>query len=592
MCGIFGYIGPRKDAAEIVFEGLKQLEYRGYDSWGVAVVPKDGLTKIGIKKKAGKIGGSTVKDLPNGSFSFGHTRWATHGGVTDRNAHPHLDCTGNIAVVHNGIFENYEEIKKKLIKRGHKFVSETDTEVLAHLVEDLNKKVNFAEAVRIAFNQMDGLNAIIAINTKDRTFVAVKNGSPLCIGFGIGENFLASDAAAFISHTKNVHFFEDDELAIIEQEKVTIINARTKNPVRPKIQRLNWKISQAKKGNFPHFMIKEIYEQPSVLTNILNNFDGQVRKLAKEIKNAEKVFLVGCGSAHYVAMTSRYLLSQVSAKHVDAVPGSEFEYFEKFVDKKGYVVFFSQSGESIDIVQPASKLQKRGIPFAGVTNRLGSALYRMAKCKILLNAGPEICVLSTKSFTAKLAVMLLTSHELAKKLAEGKKILKSSIEETTRLLSPTYYKKYIKPLVEKLKNKRHIYMIGRGASFPITLESALKIKEASYIHAEGFAGGELKHGVIALIEKGSPCIVYAPDDESYSAIISNAMEIKSRGGYMIGISSKPNDVFDWYLPVKDSGVGNIIPNAVIGQLLGYHITVARHIDPDMPRNLAKSVTVK
>ena len=591
MCGIFGYIGPREDAAEIVFEGLKQLEYRGYDSWGVAVVPKDGSTKIGIKKKAGKIGNSTIEGLAKGSLSFGHTRWATHGGVTDKNAHPHLDCTGKIAVIHNGIFENYEAIKKKLLLRGHKFVSETDTETVCHLIEELAQKMTFSEAVRQAFNRMEGLNAIIAINAQENQLVAARNGSPLVIGFGPNENFLASDASALIPHTRNVYFLEDDEMAILAPRKVTIQESKTGKKLGIKKQKLNWNIVQGEKGRYPFFMLKEIEEQPKIVSEIASTMGGPAEKIAGIIKRARGTFLVGCGTASYACLAGTYLLSKIAQKHVNWAIGSEFGYHLDFLNKESLVVAISQSGETMDILESVKKAKERGAKILSLVNVLGSSLYRLSDYKLLIGAGPEKAVASTKAFIGMLSHLILIAYAFNDNVKEGQKLLKLSAEAIKEVLSDRVIKK-IRMLSDKIVDKKHIYVIGRGLSYPTSLEAALKIKEISYIHAEGLAAGELKHGPLALVEKGTPCIAFLPNDETYGANLAGAMEMKARGGYLIGISHKPHEIFDYYLPVRDVGEATIIPNVVISQLLAYFLAIKKGLDPDKPRNLAKSVTVK
>lgn len=588
MCGIFGYIGNRKNSPELVLKGLKSLEYRGYDSWGVATVSNG---KIYVKKKAGKIGDNNVEDLPKSTLSFGHTRWATHGGVTDINSHPHLDCSGTIAIIHNGIFENYEEIKQKLIKSGHKFVSETDTEVIAHLIEDLSKKKTFVTAVRSAFNQMKGLNGIIAINTKDQMMVAARNGSPLIIGYGKGENILSSDAAAILPYTNLVYFLEDGELAVIHDKVVDIINAKTGVKIIAKKQKLKWTVSAGEKGKFPYFMLKEIHEQPNILNQIAQSSSSQTKKMAKEIKKSKGAYLVGCGTASYACIAGTYLFSKIAKRHVNFAVGSEFGYHLDFLNKNSLVIAISQSGETMDILESVKKAQEKGSKIASLVNVLGSSLYRLSDHKMLIGAGPEKGVASTKAFTGMVAHLVLLAYALDGGVKQGQKVLAQAVISSKEVLSKKSVD-HIKKLAKKIRDKKDIYVIGRGISYPTSLETALKIKEISYIHAEGLAAGELKHGPLALIEKGTPCIAYLPDDETYGANLAGAMEMKARGGFVIGISHKNHEVFDYFIPVKDAGVGTIIPNVIVAQLLAYYLTIEKGLDPDMPRNLAKSVTVK
>jgi glucosamine--fructose-6-phosphate aminotransferase (isomerizing) len=588
MCGIFGYIGNRSGAPNLVLSGLKSLEYRGYDSWGVAVVTRN---RIRIKKKIGKIGAANVNSLPDGNIAFGHTRWATHGGVTDINAHPHLDCSKTIAVIHNGIFENYENIKRDLIRKGHKFISETDTEVISHLIEDLAKRTTFEKAVRSAFNRMEGLNAIIVVNTKNNCIYSVRNGSPLVVGFGINENFLASDASALLPYTKEVRFLEDNEMAILEKNKVTISNVKTGKKINFKKQKLNWQITQGEKGKYPNFMLKEIYEQPKIISEIAESTGKETEKIAKIIRNSRGAYLVGCGTASYACIAGTYIFSKIAKRHINFAIGSEFGYHLDFLNKDSLVIAVSQSGETIDILESIKKAKDRHAKIISLVNVLGSSLYRLSDYKILIGAGPEKAVASTKAFTSMLAHLILLAYSLDGGVREGKKILTSGVKSIKEILSVKSVNK-IKNLAKIVKNKNHIYVIGRGLSYPAALETSLKIKEISYIHAEGLAAGELKHGPLALVEKGTPCIAFLPNDETYGANLAGAMEMKARGGYIIGISNKPHEVFDYFIKVPDAGIATIIPNVIIAQLLAYHLTIAKHLDPDKPRNLAKSVTVK
>ncbi len=602
MCGIFGYAGKRKNAAELVFEGIKKLEYRGYDSWGIAVkvenqsrklkdaYPLDG--KLFAEKHIGKIGNSNLKSKIlnlKSSVALGHTRWATHGGVTVANAHPHFDCGGKIALVHNGIVENYLDLKRDLIARGHKFASQTDTEVVVHLVEELCKKNNFREAVRRAFLKVKGLNAFIFLNG-DGEIIAVKNGSPLVIGVGNGENIIASDPVAIVSYTKNAIFLEDMNLALISKDKIELYNVTSGKLQKPKITKLNLRSDVSKIGKFKHYMIKEICDQPKVLGEVAAG-SLQISKLAKAIDWASGIFFIGCGSASYAALAGTYIFSKVSKKHVNFSIGSEFFYLESYLNKKSLVIAVSQSGETVDVIQPVLRARARGAKIAAMTNVLGSSLYRNSDFQVDLGAGVEKAVCATKSFSAMAAVLILLSYTVLGKQKLGRKVILDTKRAVDLIFRPDYIRK-IKELAKLLSGAQDIYLIGRGLSYAAALEAALKLKEVSYIHSEGFAGGELKHGVIALVERGTPCVVFAPNDETYDDIISNAIEIKARGGYIIGISSKKHEVFDFYLPVADCAEGSIIAGGVPIQLLTYFIALERGLDPDMPRNLAKSVTVK
>ena len=413
----------------------------------------------------------------------------------------------------------------------------------------------------------------------------------MVIGVGNGENVIGSDAYSILSITRNVCFMEDGRMVVIRKDNVELFDVRSGRKLLLKTKKIDWKKIVPTKGNFPHFMLKEVHEQPRILRNILMNFDERIENFTWSIKRAKGIYFVGCGSAHHAAMIGSYLFAKLANIEAIPMPGSEFIWKEKLLQKDSLTVFLSQSGETIDVIEPLKGLKERKLKTAALVNVFGSTLYRMVDQKILLEAGPEICVLSTKAFTAKLAIFLLSAYAAQGCLSEGKKLLSLAEEETTRLLTRSYYRK-IERLIDMLYRKEHIYVIGRGLSFPVGLETALKIKEISYIHVEGFAAGELKHGVIALIEKGSPCIVFAPNDETYDEMISSAMEVKARGGYIIGVSNKNNEIFDYFLDVADCGEATIIPNSVIGQLLGYCAGTKKNLDPDQPRNLAKSVTVK
>jgi len=587
MCGIFGYTGNKTNAANIILEGLKGLEYRGYDSWGIAI-KVDG--KIESEKHVGKIGEAKTI-LPTSTIGIGHTRWATHGGVTVENAHPHTDCKKQVAVLHNGIVENFQELKEDLIKKGHEFVSETDTEVISHLIEENLKTKDFVASVREAFNSLKGLNAIVALYTKSSQIIAAKNGSPLILGVGKDELFVASDASEIVKHTKQVIFLEDKQLAVLDK-KVTLYNLSENKVIEPKIHTLDWQFEKAEKGEFKHFILKEIYEQPRVIENIALNRRGEINNLAQMIDEAKGTFLLGCGTASYAAQASIYLFSSIAKKHVNFSIGSEFKYLEDYLTPDSLLIPISQSGETIDVVEPVGKAKKKGVKVAAITNVLGSTLYRQADFKFLLNAGVEKAVIATKSFIAMISTLLLTAYTLAGKQEEAIEILKAASINVTKILNDDTVNQ-IKKLALKLSKAEHIYILGRGLSYAGALEATLKIKETSYVHAEGFAGGELKHGVISLIEKGTPCIIIAPNDDTFDEIVSNAHEVKARGAFIIGIGPRDSEVFDELIQTADLKEGTLIPQMVISQLIGYELALAKDIpDPDKPRNLAKSVTVK
>jgi len=569
MCGIFGIIGAKQNAAEAVLNGLKKLEYRGYDSWGIAVSEKKTFLR---ERHVGKIGDAKTK-LPSSTLGLGHTRWATHGGVTVGNTHPHLSCDRKICLVHNGIVENFRYLKEKLINNHH-FSSETDTEVALHLIEEKAKTRSFLAAVKDSFNEITGMNALIAVSSQTGEMVAVKNGSPLIIGLGKNQNYISSDVWALLDHTNQVIFMEDNQLALISKGSVKLFNAKTGKAIKPKINTLDWQAEQSRLGKFHHYMEKEIYDQPKVLSSLANqNF----RAINSLFKKDQKIYLLGCGTAYYAAFFAEYCF-RLAGFSAEAVMASEFGKIIPLVNPKQLVIVFSQSGETLDVLHALRELKKKKIKILAITNVLGSSLYRLADYQILLGAGQEMAVASTKAFTAKLTVILRLLGEKSDLIVKSGQIL--------------FDRKKIKQLAKKIKDSEHIFVVGRGFFYPLALEAALKIKEVSYIHAEGFASGELKHGPIALIDKGVPCLVLAPGDYSREEMISCAYEMKARGGFIIGVSSEDHPVFDVFLKINSFGPASAISAAIICQLLAYDLAVARSLNPDKPRNLAKSVTVK
>ena len=409
---------------------------------------------------------------------------------------------------------------------------------------------------------------------------------------GKGEYFIASDAVGILKYTRRLYFLEDGELAILSAKSVQLLKLPKGNKKTFKFEKIDWKIESASLGSYPHFLIKEIHEQPQVILNIASLYHKPIAELATRIKKAQGTFFLGCGTASYAALAGTYLFSRIAKRHVNFGIGSEFGYLEDYLTKKSLIVPITQSGETIDVVQPVQKAIKKGVQTAVITNVLGSTLYRACDFKLLLNAGPEKAVISTKAFTAMISILIYTAATLVGKEKEGKKSLEKAAVGIKKLLSPTYKSKIIK-LAKNLSKIEHMYVLGRGLSYPAALEFALKMKETSYVHAEGFAGGELKHGVIALVEKGTPVVILAPLDETYEEIISNAQEVSARGGYIIGVSPKPHPVFDEYFNVDDVGDATLILEIVVAQLLAYYTALAKGLkDPDKPRNLAKSVTVK
>ena len=591
MCGIFGYVGDEADTGDMVLTALKRLEYRGYDSWGVGV----GINgHIAVEKQVGKIAGS-VLDLPLSGIGFGHTRWATHGGVTQANAHPMTDASGRLAVIHNGIIENHRNLRERLSTKGYQFQSETDTEVVVHLVADLLDGERSADAalraVTAAFRELRGLNAIIILDQASQTLTAAKNVSPLVIGRGPSGMFVASDTLALAGHADEVVYLNDQEVAQLSHDGVRVISALTGERIAESWVTIPVDLGAADIGEFDHFLQKEIFEQPRVLETIARDQIDGVRELAGLIRESYGTFLVGCGTASYAALTGNYLFSRIARRHVNFVVGSEFAYQEHFLTDRSLVVALSQSGETVDVIEPVLAAKERGAKIAALVNVKGSTLDRIADFSLHLNAGPEQAVLSTKAYSAKIATLLLTAHILNGSEHVGRDLLWRAVDGVRQTLTPSFINQ-VRDIAASINDQTSMFVIGRGLSYPTALEAALKIKEVSYIHAEGFAGGELKHGVIALIEPGTPCIVYSPLDETRADIISGAMELKARGGYIIGISPEAEDVFDIHLPIADAGDASPLVMAPPAQMLGYQLALLRGLDPDKPRNLAKSVTVK
>lgn len=587
MCGIFGYVGKGGNAGELVLAGLKKLEYRGYDSWGIASFNG---RKLEVVKKVGKIGQARSTFSPS-RLALGQTRWATHGGVTVANAHPHFDCQRRLALVHNGIVENFQELKKKL-KGHHRFTSQTDTEVIVHLIEDrMQKGEGFLAAVRSSFLKLEGLNAMVVLDVSTGQVAAVKNGSPLVVGLSRGENFVASDCLGIAEHTHRVIFLEDRDLVLISSDRVQSFDARTGQAKKVRRQKINWKIEEESLGKFKHFLIKEIYEQPRVIKRISRDLSAEVAYLARLIKQSFGTFLVGCGTASYAGLAGTYFFNTLARRHLNFAVGSEFNYLEDFITPQSLVIGVSQSGETVDIIESLTKAKKKGAKIAAIVNVVGSTLYRLSDYNVLVGAGQERAVISTKAFIGQVSLLLFTAYALANKAAEGRVVLEKARRSLSDVLGDESQRQ-IKRLASRLWRNAHLYILGRGISYPAALESALKIKESSYIHAEGFAAGELKHGVIALIERGTPCLVLAPPDETYGATLASAMEVKARGGYVIGLSDKNNEVFDDFIKVPFCGPASILPNVAVAQTLSYYLTLRRGNDPDKPRNLAKSVTVK
>jgi len=601
MCGIFGYVGADDAAPQLVLAGLKKLEYRGYDSWGIAARQATlAPSRLLVEKHVGKIGQATTS-LRESRAALGHTRWATHGGVTEANAHPHLDCQGRLAVIHNGIIENHAELRRALRETGHTFVSQTDTEVVCHLLEEelIREGQDSGEpctrligALMSVFRRLDGLSAIAVLDPQLECIAVAKNGSPLVLGWGADGNYLASDSSALLDHTRKLTFLEDGQAALVTSDTIVVYDVSSAEAVpEPRVWDITWEQEIDSLDGHAHYMAKEIAEQPAVLRRLAAQQSEAAQRLADTIMQASTVHLVGCGSAAHAARCGEYLFSRVACRQANCVVGSEFGYLEDFLNERSVVVGLSQSGETIDLLESMKSARLRHAHLSALVNVEGSSLYRLVDDPILLGAGPERCVLATKSFTAKLAVLLMAAYAARGRIEAGRALVEQAADEIQSLLSNGRVEQ-LRSLARRIAGAEHLYVIGRGPSYPMALEAALKIKEVSYLHAEGFAGGELKHGVIALIDDGTPCMVLAPNDETFRAILSGAEEIKARGGYIIGISPVASDVWDEHIVVADVGEAASIVNAVPPQVLAYELALTRGLDPDKPRNLAKSVTVK
>ncbi len=608
MCGIVGYVGPR-EAAPILLDGLKRLEYRGYDSAGIATLSNG---RFSVLRSPGKL--SNLVQKLNGSSSagttgIGHTRWATHGRPTEGNAHPHTDCTGSIVVIHNGIFENFAERKAELAAAGHRFSSETDTEVFAHEVEAAFRGDLF-EAVRHAASRLTGAYAVVVSSSEEPgVLVAARSGPPIVLGLGQGENFVASDPVALVPWTRDVIFLEDGDVARVDCRSVRIVDAKGQSPERQR-HRILWDAVAAEKGGYRHFMAKEIHEQP---TAIAETFGGKVSLATGEIfltdpllspervQNFDRVLLLACGTSWHSALIGKFLIEGMARIPVEVDYGSEFRYRRPVVNDRTLTIGISQSGETADTVAALSEARREGAPIGAIVNVPGSQIARMADAVFATHAGPEIGVASTKAFTTQLAVLFLIAAKLRESRGLAKGLTDSERNALTHLPTAAGKTLSAEPLVEELaKRYQHatdFLFLGRGLHYPVALEGALKLKEISYIHAEGYPAGEMKHGPIALVDEKLPVVVLAPHDGWREKTLSNLQEVKSRDGIAIVVMTRPDDavaaVADQVLIIPET-IPELQPilSVIPLQMLAYHIAVRRGCDVDQPRNLAKSVTVE
>ncbi|MEN9324161.1 MAG: hypothetical protein RIT03_961 [Bacteroidota bacterium] len=615
MCGIVGYIGKR-EAYPIIIKGLKRLEYRGYDSAGIMLYDGQDMKLSKTKGKVSDLEAKSATEITiNGTIGMGHTRWATHGVPNDVNSHPHLSNSGELAIIHNGIIENYEPLKKELIKRGYVFKSDTDTEVLINLIEDVQKKDNLklGKAVQVALNQVVGAYAICVFDVKkpDEIIVA-RLGSPLAIGVGVDEFFIASDASPFIEYTANAIYLEDEEMAIVRLHKpLKIRKIKDDSLVDPYVQELQMNLEQIEKGGYDHFMMKEIYEQPSVIKDtyrgrLLAN-QGIIQMAGVEdnlekFLNAERIIIVACGTSWHAGLVAEYVIEEFARIPVEVEYASEFRYRNPIINKKDVVIAISQSGETADSLAAIKLAKENGAFVFGVCNVVGSSISRETHAGAYTHAGPEIGVASTKAFTTQITVLTM----LALRLAKAKGTMNNSDyhrylqelelipEKVTEALETNEVAKVI---AERFKDSTNCLYLGRGYNFPVALEGALKLKEISYIHAEGYPAAEMKHGPIALIDEHMPVIVIAPKQGHYDKVVSNIQEIKSRSGKIIAVVTKGDvqvrDLADYVIEIPEtSDALSPLLTTIPLQLLSYHIAVLRGCNVDQPRNLAKSVTVE
>lgn len=598
MCGIVAYMGTGRDAPSKVLDGLKRLEYRGYDSWGIASLGKQ--ERIRVVKRTGKIGGvslsSVSKALGGGTgMALGHTRWATHGGISERNCHPHLDCTGRIAVVHNGIIENYQELRKKLSDGKHTLISQTNTEVIPHLIEEaMSKGRDFETAARETAKMLGGRSAFVAASLETGEVAAVRLGAPLIVGVlpSNGGFYVSSDVYAFLDDTNEVMYIDDGEMAVLKRGSMPeFLNVSRGRPVQKRLITVDWKRGEASKSGYDHFLIKEIMEQKETIAQAINQDDRKILGIARKIKGAFGVFLVGSGTSGKVCDAASYLFSEIAHKHINSVIASEFEGYKHYLKRNSLIIAISQSGETADVLEAIDVAKAKDAKVLSLLNVFGSTMMRVSDDFLMVNAGAERAVASTKATTAQLSLATLLAYATAGRLKEGKRLLLDTSAEVNDMLNPRY-ETHIKNLAQRLSDKGDIFILGRGVNYPMAEEAAIKLQETCYIHAQGFAGGELKHGPLALIDKGTPVIALVANDENKDSMLSNAVEVKARGGYVIGVSPENNDVFDYWLKVPDAGNASPIVNIIPIQILAYHMALRRGINPDYPRNLAKSVTVK
>ena len=608
MCGIIGYIGMR-GATPLLLEGLKRMEYRGYDSAGVAVMNGAGVE---TRKAAGKISQlerALAASPVAGDMGIGHTRWATHGVPNECNAHPHLDCKGDIAVVHNGIIENSGTLKKELIAHGHKFVSDTDTEVIAHLIEEAFDG-NLEDAVIEALWQIEGTYGIAVVSSKDKNkIVAARKGSPLLIGLGEGEYYVASDVSAILAQTREVVYLDDGDVAVLTRDGYTVLNQRAQQLERG-VSKIDWDLDQIERGGFDHFMLKEIFEQPATVENAMRGRllpDQGTSKLGglnmtdEELLKFDNILITACGTSWHSALIGEHMLESLARIPVEVEYASEFRYRNPVVTDKTLCIVISQSGETADTLAAMREAKSRGARTYGIVNVVGSTIARESDGGIYVHAGPEIGVASTKAFTSQVIALLLFTLKIARlrnlSMVDGKEIIEEMVALPKKIQSVLDRAPEIEKIAEEFKNAQNFLYLGRGYSFPTALEGALKLKEISYIHAEGSPAAEMKHGPIALIDEKMPVVFVTPHDSVFDKVVSNVQEVKARGGRVIAITTREEETlagkldYEFRIPETKDLLTPVLASVPL-QLLAYYIAVKRGANVDQPRNLAKSVTVE
>ena len=612
MCGIVGYTGP-KEAYPIIIKGLKRLEYRGYDSTGVAL---QNSGQLKVYKKKGKVAeleeAIAGKDL-HAHVGIGHTRWATHGEPSDRNAHPHTSASGKLAMIHNGIIENYTQLKQELVSKGYTFTSDTDTEVLLNFIEEIkkNNQCNLEEAVRVALKRVTGAYVILLLDEDSPgTIIAARKGSPLVIGIGKGEHFLGSDASPMLEYTKEVVYVNDYELAIIKPDELILKNLGNEK-ITPYVQKLDLELAAIEKGRYDHFMLKEIFEQPQTIYDCLRGrldaIEGTItmsgiQQYADQIMNANRIVIIACGTSWHAGLIAEYIFEELCRINVEVEYASEFRYRNPVINKGDIILAISQSGETADTLVAIETAKEKGAIIIGVVNVVGSSIARISHAGAYTHAGPEIGVASTKAFTAQLAVLTMIALKIGYMKGsisrERFMYLLNELNEIPEKVSWVLKNSdYIKPLAEKYKNARDFLYLGRGYNFPVALEGALKLKEVSYIHAEGYPAAEMKHGPIALVDEKLPVVFIATKDSYHEKVVSNMQEIKARKGIVISVITEGDELSKglsddvMIVPETDEIMAPML-SVVPLQLLAYFIGIANGCDVDKPRNLAKSVTVE